>query len=33
MKGDILRSKILSEKIIPNMNEQYRKQFPIPEGH
>lgn len=33
MKGDILRSKILSEKIIPNMNEQYRKQFPHPEGH
>ena len=33
MKGDILRSQILSEKIIPNMNEQYRKQFPIPEGH
>ena len=33
MKGDIIRPKILSEKIIPNMNEQYRKQFPIPEGH
>ena len=34
MKGDIIRATILSEKIIPNMNEQYRKQFPmIPDDH
>lgn len=33
MKGDILRSTILSERIIPNMDVKYRKQFPIPEEH
>lgn len=33
MKGDILKGTILSKKIIPNMNDDYRKQFPIPDGH
>lgn len=33
MKGDKLRGTILSKKIIPNMSDDYRKQFSIPEGH
>ncbi len=33
MKGDKLMGTILSRKIIPNMNDDYRKQFSIPQGH
>lgn len=33
MKGDKLKGTILSKKIIPNMHDDYRMQFTIPEGH